>query len=320
MNDNKKQDLRQFIRSELKRPCHSSAHALVDAIMRRHGETVVAIVFYGSCLRQDPDGEPPEGIQDFYVIVDSLKRAFRGRPAAFAGSFLPPTVLYAERSWQQKRIRAKYAVVSRRQWQRGTSAKAFHPWLWARFSQPAALLYARDSTCAKEVSEGLTRAVTTMLAATLPGIEKTATPRDLWLEALRQTYKTEIRPESGDRSVSIYEADQERYEAITPLALRELSELPVKVAKDDRIEVSFSKGQRRRAGRRWKLRRLCGKPLSVLRLSKSLFTFEGGVDYALWKVERHSGVRVPLTRFERRHPLLSAPRLLWRAYRLSAVR
>ena len=58
----------------------------------------------------------------------------------------------------------------------------------------------------------------------------------------------------------------------------------------------------------------------MLRLIKSLFTFDGGIDYALWKVERHTGIHVPLSGFERRHPILNAPRQLWRVYRLSAVR
>ena len=39
----------------------------------------------------------------------------------------------------------------------------------------------------------------------------------------------------------------------------------------------------------------CGKTvtaLSVLRLLKALFTFEGGLDYIAWKLERHSGQRI----------------------------
>ena len=60
--------------------------------------------------------------------------------------------------------------------------------------------------------------------------------------------------------------------------------------------------------------------MSVLRLLKSLVTFDRGVDYALWKVERHTGVQVPVSKFERSHPILTSPKLLWRVYRLSAVR
>lgn len=312
--------LSNFIRKELDKTCHSSAHALVDVIMRQHGETVAGILFYGSCLRQDPSDEPPEGIQDFYVVVDSLKRAYGRWWPGLTNCLLPPNVFYIERSWQGKTVRAKYAVISRKQWRQGTSAKAFHPWLWARFAQPAALLYSRDSEASADILSGVAGAVTTMLGAALPLIDKPASARDLWLEALLQTYRAELRPESTDRAALIYEADQKRYDDITPLALANLSDLPVEIASGGKIETSFSAKERRRARRLWRRRRRWGKPLSVLRLMKSLFTFDGGVDYALWKVERHTGVKVPVSNFERRHPLLTSPKLLWRVYRLSAVR
>lgn len=287
--------------------------------MRLHGEKVAGIVFYGSCLRQDPEDEPPEGIQDFYVIVDSFRRVYRRWWPALTNHLLPPNVFYIERTWQGKKVRAKYAVVSRKQWRHATSENALHPWLWARFAQPAALVYARDSNAFEDIAEGIEAAVETMLRVTLPLIEKPATPRDLWLEALKQTYRAELRPESADRAATIVDADQERYDAITPLAIDSLSTLPVSM-KDGMVETRFSKRDRRRARRHWRRRRRWGKPLNVLRLMKSLFTFTGGVDYALWKVERHTGVRVPISNFERRHPLLTSPKLLWRVYRLSAVR
>ena len=70
----------------------------------------------------------------------------------------------------------------------------------------------------------------------------------------------------------------------------------------------------------WSARRVQGKTLSVLRLVKSAFTFQGGVDYLLWKLERHSGVRVEATERERRHPLIYGWGLAWRLYRRGAFR
>jgi hypothetical protein len=76
-----------------------------------------------------------------------------------------------------------------------------------------------------------------------------------------------------------------------------------------------------RAGERaWIRRRLVGKVLNLLRLIKGVFTFDGAVDYALWKVERHAGVRPPVSAWERRHPILASPKLLWRFYRAGAFR
>ena len=235
----KEMTLRRFIQQEINQPCHSSARALADAILRRHGERVVAILFYGPCLRQEESDDPPEGIHNFYVIVDRFKDGHQGRFFALANRLLPPNVFYVERRWQGRKVRAKYAVISMKQWRRFTSVKAFHPWLWARFAQPSALLYERDATSTSDIVGGMTEAVTTMLRESLPLVGTTITPRDLWLKALSQTYQVELRSEGSDRSASIYEANSKRYDEITPLALKELTGLPMKIIADGRIETSF---------------------------------------------------------------------------------
>ena len=298
---------------ELERPCHPSSLALADAIQARHGATVAAVLFYGSCLRLAPDDDPPEGIQDFYVIVDRYRDAYEHRWQAIANRVLPPNVFYLELPWQGRTVRAKYAVVSRNQFEHGMSGAAFHPWLWARFSQMAALLHARDEDAREAMTAAIASAVCTMLTEAAPLAEKPVTARDLWLSALCQTYRAELRPEGADRAARIIDAEPERYQRMAHLVFRTERD-------DDLIDPAWDERTRLRTRRRWFWRRLFGKPLNVLRLMKSLFTFDGGVDYALWKVERHTGVRVPISGFERRHPILTSPMLLWRVFRLSAVR
>jgi hypothetical protein len=56
----------------------------------------------------------------------------------------------------------------------------------------------------------------------------------------------------------------------------------------------------------------------MLRLLKAAWTFEGATRYALWKIERHSGVHIPLTPWRERHPVLAAPGVLFRLWRQSA--
>lgn len=306
--------LREVVGEELGRDCHPSATALVDVMRERHGETVAAVLFYGSCLRQDPADDPPEGIQDFYVIVDDYRDAYRSRWQASANRLLPPNVFYIEQTWQGRTVRAKYAVVSRAQFQKGTSSAAFHPSLWARFSQPVALLYARDADVRAEMATAISGAVSTMLRASARLVHSPMSPAELWQEALRQTYRAELRPEGGERAATIYKADEQRYDDVARLLFAD------QIRDDGRIDIQATNDEKRRARRSWLGRRILGKPLSLLRLMKSLITFDGGVDYALWKIERHTGVRVPISNFERRHPFLSAPRLLWRVFRLSAVR
>ena len=48
--------------------------------------------------------------------------------------------------------------------------------------------------------------------------------------------------------------------------------------------------------------------------------FEGGVDYVLWKIERHSGVAIDQAWRRRRYPLLALGQEAWRLYRARAFR
>jgi hypothetical protein len=70
----------------------------------------------------------------------------------------------------------------------------------------------------------------------------------------------------------------------------------------------------------WALRRLQGKALSVLRLLKASFTFDGGLPYLAWKIERHSGVALEITPFMRRFPRLGAIGAFWRTWRRGGFR
>jgi hypothetical protein len=128
---------------------------------------------------------------------------------------------------------------------------------------------------------------------------------EVWERAFTESYRTELRAEPPDRARELVAHDAERYRRIAA-ALRPGPGGPA---------VSTTA-----ATRRWRRRRLEGKALSVLRLAKASFTFEAGPDYVAWKIRRHMGVPVALTPWQRRHPLLAAPLLLWRLARRNAVR
>ena len=80
-------------------------------------------------------------------------------------------------------------------------------------------------------------------------------------------------------------------------------------------------GARRRLARiAWATRRLTGKLMSTMRWFKALGTFEGGLDYAAWKLERHSGVKVHVSDKMRRRPWLHVWGELIRLYRRGVLR
>ena len=304
---NERRRLEDWIAAETAQPVHLAALAVADAIRERHG-AIAAMLFYGSCLRQPAaSAAPPEGVLDFYVVVDSYRGAYPGRLLAWANAMVPPNVFHIVAPWRDHPVRAKYAIISMAQFRHGLSRQSLQTSLWARFAQPCRLVWVRDQVARAAILAALADAVVTMAAAVAPLLPADADAEQLWLRGFRETYRAELRTEDAARARHLYEDSRARYEAITPWALAQAGDPAVA-------------GGRRSAQIHWAGRRVLGKTLSVLRLIKGLFTFDGGVDYILWKIERHSGVHVPVSPWQRRHPLLASPVFLWRLYRLGAIR
>ena len=307
--------------------------ALREELRRRYGPALRGILFYGSCLRS---GNALDGLVDLYVVVDRYRSAYRNPLTALANALLPPNVFYLEVPVPAGRVRCKYAVFSMRHLLRGTSARWFQSYLWGRLAQPTAVLYAADERARGELLQTLGQAVVTLLWRALPALPERFTEADLWERALALSYATELRAEKSQRSALIVESDPEYYREVTAPALgvlawpvrsvageegsmREAS-IPLREGNIPLHEASIPPRTRRRSRLAWSARRVQGKTLSALRLAKSAFTFQGGVDYLLWKLERHSGVRVEASERERRHPLIYGWGLAWRLYRRGAFR
>jgi hypothetical protein len=313
--------LRAIVAAELRQQTPAAVVAMCEEIGRRHRQGIVAILFYGSCLRRS---DPAEGVLDFYLLVDDYRRFYGGVMPALANAALPPNVFYAECAWNGVTLRAKYAVVSLRQFQAGTRRQTLQSSLWARFSQPARLVRLRDAAEAAAVEQALSEAVVAMVAAALPLLPERFDPPTLWQTAFQSTYGAELRSEGPQRAVELYTHDRARYDAVTPHALQ-LAAAAAGVALDGpdaagRFRVALPAAARRRGRWLWRLRRPLGKLLNLGRLIKGGFTFSGGLDYILWKVERHSGVRVAVSPWQRRHPLLGAPAIAWQLYRRGGFR
>jgi hypothetical protein len=296
--------LQEILQEELQRPVSDTATAAAAAVRDRHRRAAVAVLFYGSCLRK-PDVELADNLLDFYVLVDRYGAAYDKAWLALANRLLPPNAFYLELPWRGGRLRAKYVVISLDDFERGCSAAASNVSIWARFAQPARLVWSRDAATDDRVVRACASAVRTMLRRAWPLQPESRDAGVLWPRGFRETYAAELRPEGSDRGQQILDADPERYRRLTQLVLAEL----------DHPEMSIAE-----ANRYWRQRRRIGKALNLARIVKAAFTFDGGLDYVLWKIRRHSGVTIPVTDWQRRHPLLAAPALAWRLYRLGAFR
>ncbi len=290
-----------LVDAELATPVAAPVRAVATAARERHGAAVLAVLFYGSCYR---DGATEGALVDLYLIVDRYRRVHRRLWSTFANALLPPNVYYVETEHEGRKVRAKYAVVSLRQFARLTGAGTLNPYFWARFAQPTGLVWVRDGKVRRQVRAALVRAIVTSYRAARPLVRDPGDPLAVWRRAFRESYRTELRVEKPERARRIVARFDDRY--------RRLSELL------ERLPAPATSAAA--CARRWRLRRIQGKLLSVLRLIKAAFTFRGGAEYLAWKIERHSGVPLPLTPWQKRHPILAAVSLGWRLHRLRVIR
>jgi hypothetical protein len=319
VSDSSPPQLLTLISQQSQRPAPPGVRRLCDELLSRYGSAVEAVLFYGSCLRRNDE---TEGIVDLYVLVDSYRSAYPGLALALGNTLLPPNVFYLELPWGEGLVRAKYAVLSLADFQRGTSQRWFHSYLWGRFAQPATLVYARNPEISQEVQKALAQAVVTFISRVLPNLPECFTAREVWQLGLSLSYRAELRAERVEKLVHLFEVWRAYYEQVTCAAIPALS-FPVELVSEAEpflYQASIPAPSRSLGRLWWVLRSLQGKLLSVLRLFKGLFTFQGGPEYVLWKIERHSGIKVELTARQRRHPLLAVGWVVWRLYRSGAFR
>ncbi len=342
------------------RPFPTPVQSLVNAIRQRYGEHVVAVLMYGSCLR---GGDPFDGLVDLYVLVDDYNKAYTNRWLAWVNKLLPPNVFYLEADYQGRTVRAKYAVVTARDFERGMMW--FHSYLWGRFSQPCLIIHGGECadfpgaqpSISHWVAKVLIKAAATFVANTMPMLPPCFDARTLWTTGLRLSYSAELRAEMGEaRANQLFEYGEGYYQTLTLPLIKRLTYLQKSVSQKSILgvlqrsqsgKVRFSgsaiaedvafcdilkqteaeeycleipESIRKKCRLLWQARRIQGKALSLLRLIKALFTFQGGVDYIIWKLERHSGRKIEVPQKVRKHPLIFGWGMLWQLYRQGVFR
>jgi len=311
--------LKDQISRQSVQPVSPAIHALADTLLVTYGEAVQAILFYGSCLRT---GDDRGGLVDLYLIVDSYPAAFPKSILSTFNRLLPPNVFYLEGPFEDRSVRAKYAVLSLGDFTRGTSRRWFHSYLWGRFAQPVGLIYARNDQITRCIQHALAQAVLTFIGRVLPVVPSPFTARDLWRVGLRLSYRAELRAERPEKLARLFEAEPDFYEKITRSAIESLP-FPVEIEQTDSAYLytsDISDRTRWLCRIDWMVRCCQGKLISILRLLKGWLTFRGGVNYILWKIERHSGEKIDVSPRLKRYPLIATCVILWRLYRRGAYR
>ena len=293
--------------------------AVGRVLVEKYGSAALGVLLYGSCLRARSD---QKSLVDCYVLVENYSRAYRSAWLAMANSLMPPNVFFLNVPFSDRIIRVKYAVLSLSDFERSVTPRWFHSYFWARFAQPTVLMMAENSSVKRTVFQGLAQAVGTFVEKTLPSMPPSFTAEDLWKRGLMLTYGAELRSEPKGRVNTLWVHDQDYYEQVTQTMLRTQTSYIQIDAEGGKFRYTAQYSDRERLWNRigWVIRTIQGKILSILRLVKAAFTFQGGADYLIWKIERHSGVKIELTPAQRRHPIWTGLTTFWRLYRQGAFR
>jgi hypothetical protein len=283
--------LRALVAAELAEPVDPRVAAMAAAIAAQYPGAARAVLFYGSCLRErELDGL----MLDFYLIVSDYRAAYGRGWFALANALVPPNVF----PFAHAGLAAKYAVLSEADFARLNGPEAPDVSVWARFAQPARLVWAADAGARARALDAVARAAPTLLAYALPMTEGDD-PLEVWRKGFALTYASELRAERQGRAGSIVDDDPERYR---------------------RFAAAAAAAPHAGAAAAWRRFRRRGKMLTLVRLAKATTTYGGGVDYLAWKINRHAGTRIEVRPWQRRWPILGALILLPRLLKRGAIR
>lgn len=296
--------LADVVRRELSTPVPEPIRAFAADLARMRG--AVAVLFYGSILRTGD----LDGVLDFYLLTEEPHR--RGLHGLLERR-LWPEVSYHERAADGRTLRAKAATMTLGEFRAAAEGRRLDTTIWARFVQPSALVWTKDVAVAADIESSIAAAIATAARYAAALGPDSGEAGDFWRSLFRRTYAAELRVEPPGRESQILAAFPGRYEALLPLAWAAGGVAFIEVRGALQPEQPSLRGA-------WRRRVLAGKPLNIARLAKAAFTFEGAARYAVWKVERHTGVAIPLSPWAERHPVLAAPGAAWRLWRATRKR
>lgn len=296
MMDDLDDELGERIAAQLAAPVHPAVAEFAARLAQDSG--ALAVLFYGSNLRT---GEL-EGVLDFYVLLPGEQR-----------QAIWPRVSYHEWEREGVTLRSKAATMALATFAKAARGHLLDTTIWTRFVQPSALLWQRDEASARDTGDAIAQAAQTAARFAVALGPSRGTAEEFWRALFRATYQAEFRVEPPGRENSILAVNAAHFDGLLPLALAAQG---IAFEHDGQtIAPHLAAGAREELLRQWAKRRRAGKPLNLLRLAKASTTFEGAPRYAAWKIERHTGVRLEVTPFREKHPLLAAPGVLWQLWK-----
>jgi hypothetical protein len=282
----------------------------VEALAVAGGESVATILLYGSHVQaSSPDRW---SAYDFVLITDSYSRFFKrlverghhSRPAwllAVLSHVLTPNIISFDMGCEDQ-APAKCAVVSPRHLRRALRPHSPDHFLKGRVVQKLALVWSRGPAEEEMVISAIRTAREGIVGWVRPFLPGSFDLEGFAETMLRVSYRGEIRPESPERVVQVFQAQKDTLIGIA----RESLEAAAKRGKV--FEKSGTYRWAQRPGKSvWAFYTLyfaVSKARATARWFKYMITFNGWLDYVRRKIERRAGFEVEIDERERRWPLI----------------
>lgn len=287
---------------------------VVDLIRDACGRDLVAVIFFGSRLLGTSPGEGSAA--DLVVVVENYLRFYESigsrLPAARHSGImaalnrvLPPNIIYLNDPGGM-RAGAKCFVVTEYDLGLALSADAQDHFFRGRLSQRVHIVHARsdkDRLAAERRIETARRLTVDWVPIYIR--QPSFGVLDFCRRMMEVSYAGEIRPEARTRVLEVYQSQVNFFRLVYGRVLQDAVRDGRLIADGDRYRPAKKPSFRER--QRWAAFFRRSKARATLRWFKYMLTFDDWLDYIVRKVERRSGVRIELTKTERRLPVI----LLW---------
>jgi hypothetical protein len=294
-------------------PIPPEVRDVVELLRDACGRNLVGLIFFGSRLLGTSPGE--DSAADLFIVVENYLRFYeaigsRLPTARHSGIMaalnrtLPPNIIYLNDPGGL-RAGAKCFVVSEGDLALALSPDAKDHFFRGRLSQRVHVVYARserDRQAFELRIDATRRLALDWVPLYLPD---TFGVLDFCRRMMEVSYAGEIRPEARSRVHEVFQSQVSFFRLVYGRVLQDAVRDGMLVAEGDRYRLKKRPSWRERL--RWRRFFQRSKARATLRWFKYMLTFDDWLDYIVRKIERRSGMRIELTKAERRLPAI----LLW---------
>ncbi len=297
-------------------PCRTGNSDLFLQYFLTKFSGVKCIFMYGSMLNSQLS--TPTSFPDFYVVVDDYAKFYKSYVHASLNKILPPNSYFLKINNNGASMPSKYCVISACDLDRTTDYKTAKDFFIAgRLAKHIGILYVKDESSLYSLINNIYNAMRFNVMFTLSEMDSAPYTFDEFIvKLLGLSYRSEIRTETESKIISIYKSERSFYEKLYKMFLeQEVSNHTVEKTEHGykTIKPYFSEDYRNKFIKKSRRR-------AVYRWPKGIYTFSNYIEYLELKVERTTGEKVNLSKWDRRFPLIFGWRHVFRLLKKKVIR